>query len=138
MAYNRQERMEWCLDGFLASCNLIKNEFEKKPGFIGIPLLVNAAFACELAMKRIIERQTGKPVKGHELQKLWGLLDPAMQAKVMPLVCSTIPLEISRFDEYMGKCSGTFVDWRYQYEMPDNFSSYLFLFHLATVLRQQN
>ncbi|MEN9849378.1 MAG: hypothetical protein RL368_2118, partial [Pseudomonadota bacterium] len=88
MAYIREERLEWCLDGFLASCELMKVEFERSPGFIGIPLVVNAAFACELALKRILERSLGKPVRGHELRKLWDQVDPTIRKNVIPLVCA--------------------------------------------------
>ena len=136
MAYIRSERLEQCLDGFLMACHVIKKDFENGHSFIGTPLVVNAAFAAELSLKRLIERATGKPVKGHKLKELWDQIDPAVQAKVVPLVCVPIPLDVSRFDEYLDKCSTTFVDWRYMYEKSDNFSNYLFLLNLATELRR--
>jgi len=136
MVYIRNERLEQCLDGFLMACQVIKNDFEKSPSIIGTPLLVNAAFAAELALKRLIERATGKPARGHKIRDLWGQIDPTVQAKVVPLVCAPIPLDVSRFDEYLDKCSNTFVEWRYMYEKSDNFSNYLFLMNLAIELRR--
>ena len=63
-------------------------------------------------------------------------MDAHSQGKVRPLVCAQVPLDESRFDEYLDRCSTTFVDWRYMYEREDNFTNYLFLLHLAIEVRK--
>jgi hypothetical protein len=137
MTYDRSKQLELCLSSFLTSTQMLKDNLELNPSPtnpIGVALVVNGAFAVELALKRILEGASGSAVRGHELRKLWNKLDPSVQSKITPLVCSQIPLPMSRFDEYLDKCSNTFVDWRYMYEKPDNFTNYLFLFHLANEL----
>lgn len=135
MSYDRPRRLTDCVDSFIHSARLLKVEFERSPSVLGIALVVNAAFASEVAMKRHIEITTSKPVHGHKLRELWDQIAATDQEKLIPLICKPIPLNVSRFDEYLDKCSLAFVDWRYMYEKDDNFSNYLFLTNLAIEVR---
>jgi hypothetical protein len=135
MSYDRPRRLTDCVDSFIHSTKLLKVEFERNPSFLGIALVVNAAFASEVAMKRHIEITTGKPVRGHKLRELWDQIAVTDQGKLIPLICKPIPLDESRFYEYLDKCSLTFVYWRYMYEKDENFSNYLFLTNLASEVR---
>lgn len=136
MAYDRPKRLNDCTDSFIYSSQLLKHEFERNPSILGIALVVNAAFAAELSMKRYIEITTGKPVRGHNLQELWDQIDQGNQNKLIPLICKPIPLDESCFIEYLNKCSSTFIDWRYMYEKDSNFTNYLFLLNLASEVRK--
>jgi HEPN domain-containing protein len=136
MIYDRGKRLQDCVDSFIQSSELLKIEFERNPSIIGISLVVNAAFAAELAMKRYIEIKTRNPVRGHKLRELWDQIDSETQSKIIASVCTSIPLDMARFIEYMDKCSSTFVDWRYMYEKDNNFTNYLFLFNLAEEVRK--
>ena len=136
MNYDRIKRLQDCTDGFISSSMLLKAEFENHPSIIGIPLVVNAAFAAELSMKRYIEITTGNPVRGHKLRELWDQIDSVDQNKLIPLICAPIPVDCNRFMEYLNKCSLTFVEWRYMYEKENNFTNYLFLINLAKEVRK--
>lgn len=135
MAPTRNERLQSCVDAFIRSSTLLKNEFEKTPSVLGVALVVNTAFAAELAMKRFIELTTGHPARGHELKKLWNLIDAKAQDKVVNAVCAQVPLERGRFMEYLDRCSASFIDWRYTYEKEAHFTNYRFLYLLATEFR---
>jgi hypothetical protein len=71
MAYDRKKILEHCSDSFIAASSILKDKFERNPDCLAIALVVNAAFAAELTMKRYIEISTGMPVRGHKLQELW-------------------------------------------------------------------
>jgi len=132
----RAERLQGCVDGFIRSSTLLKEDFEKSPSMLGVALIVNAAFAAELAIKRYIELTAGQPMKGHELKKLWSHIDEKVQDVVADAVCAQVPLERGRFAEYLDRCSASFVDWRYTYEKDSNFTNYRFLLFLATEIRK--
>ncbi len=137
MALSRMQWHEMCIDGFLESCSLLKQIMDASPSIVAIPLAVNAAFACEIAIKRVIEIRSGNQVRGHNLRNLWGQIDAPDQSMVIPLVCKAVPLAESRFDEYLDKCSETFEDFRYAYESPvGNFTNLPFLICLAKELRK--
>ena len=80
------------------------------------PCVVNAAFACELAMKAIYAREyPSKDIcKQHELNKLFNQLSANTQAQIEALYSnrvSSLPLK-----DLLVESNTAFIDWRYAYE----------------------
>lgn len=125
-----------CVDAFISTTELLESEMEKNPSPIGIPLVVNAAFAAELSIKRHIEVTTGCSIRGHKLRKLWDKISVEEKEEMIPRICKTVSLEETLFDEYLNKCSSTFEDWRYLHEKDNVFTNFLFLIALAREVRR--
>jgi hypothetical protein len=76
-----------------------------------VPAVVNLAFSSELYLKYIIAKE-GVPRKGHELDKLFELLDPATQNEII----NATSYNKDRFKEQLERHSNAFVDWRYLHD----------------------
>lgn len=71
---------------------------------VSAPTIVNYAFAVELALKLIHSLAFGESAKGHDLEKLFGLLPEEIRGNLLHL--SECVAEIARY----------FEDWRYPFE----------------------
>lgn len=91
------------------------------------PAITTAAFSCEIALKNLIYSETGREVKGHNLNKLFRQLSLDKQRYYRDTtinlynVCSEYQKHDARIDENRFKellliCSNNFVDFRYLYE----------------------
>lgn len=94
--------------------NPMENNCCVKYSVVNIPAIVNAAFACELYLKSIIN----KKVRTHNLLELFKLLDIDIQALIEQEVNGNLQ-NLNRnysFKLYLEKASCVFEDWRYIYE----------------------
>lgn len=76
-----------------------------------IPIITNMAFACELFLKSLLQRD-GKEIRSHKLFELFNALEDKLKEEIIGSVNS---------DDFMcklGKVSNIFVGWRYLYESP--------------------
>ena len=107
-------------------------EPKKQPGggyeFFAVPAVVNLAFSVELYLKFILIKK-GKSHKGHELFKLFKLLDdPTKEA----IIKATNYDQIT-FESMLTNHTATFVEWRYMHEENrDMRASTEFMMKLAT------
>jgi len=135
MPPRRESWLTTCTDAFIVGTDVLLEKFEPSPSKLGIAIAVNAALAAELAMKRYLEFSTGKAVRGHELKKLWEKVPAEVQKRVADAVCPQVPMPRDRFDEYLGKCSTTFVDWRYLFDHGPLTTNFHFLRAMAFEFR---
>lgn len=103
-AYNR------CVQGI----NQPNNDGYTSYSVVNIPAIVNAAFACELYLKSIIN----KKVYTHNLLELFQLLNTDLQLSIEQE--ANCKLQKQNQDYYFKSCleraSNVFEDWRYIYE----------------------
>jgi hypothetical protein len=92
-----------------------------------VPAITTAAFSCELALKNICEVETGQKVKGHDLSKLFAILDDSTQKEIIQRTISaynnkskilnvTDRIDENRFSELLFLHKDSFTLWRYFYE----------------------
>ncbi|HML35945.1 MAG TPA: hypothetical protein PKA19_00765 [Bacillota bacterium] len=94
------------------------------------PVIVNAAFACEIYLK-VLNQIAGKEMKGHHLDVLYDALPRDEQDKIR----KELKLITSVFNEKLKKISNSFVDWRYIFETPELEIDLQFLTDFMEVLR---
>lgn len=82
--------------------------------YLFVPIITNMAFACELFLKAILQRD-GNKVKGHRLVTLFEQLEDNVKKDIV----GTEDMEI--FIDKLTNISDLFVNYRYMYE--DNISS---------------
>lgn len=100
---------------FLAIAKDISSYEKLIVGYV-YPCVVNAAFACELAMKAIYAREYPNRdiCKQHELNELFNQLSANTQTQIEALYgnrASSLPLK-----DLLVESSTAFIDWRYAYE----------------------
>ena len=79
---------------------------------VSIPAIVNAAFACELYLKSMLEQPWG-----HKLKDLFEQLDN--EAKIQlnnEFDASVSNHPVYNFDVFLNDISDAFVEWRYVFE----------------------
>lgn len=96
--------------------NGVKTTDEKELGLF-VPVAVNCAFSCELFMKAMLPVGT----RGHELKKLFNLLDSAIakgiKDEVIKMMQETEPnYSESDFKNDLTVNDETFYNWRYFHE----------------------
>ncbi|MDD2714485.1 MAG: HEPN domain-containing protein [Candidatus Wallbacteria bacterium] len=90
---------------------------EKRPlangmfGMLMVPGVVNYAFSIELYLKYLLVKNN-QSSKGHELIKLFTMLDSSMRQEIINLT----KYSNSDFDDLFSKHSNGFVEWRYIHE----------------------
>lgn len=95
----------------------MKSSTTQKDLSLVVSIAFNAAFACELLFKLILERK----VKGHNLDNLFKMLEPTTQTEIKMLVekemiRKNINYSDSDFSSILFKNRNTFLQWRYFYE----------------------
>lgn len=85
---------------------------------VNVPALVNAAFACELYLKKLIKDDT---TRGHDLEVLFGQLEANDKDKIQAIISRRLQEESLEkgFDYYLKGISNDFEFWRYIHEKPD-------------------
>lgn len=87
---------------------------------VSIPAIVNAAFACELYLKSMLEQPWG-----HKLKDLFEHLDRETKLQVKnEFDTSFTKHPIYNFDVFLKDVSDAFVEWRYVFEEPHTESFY--------------
>lgn len=89
-------------------CLKRKNLPNKKFEILFIPGIVNCAFSIELYLKYLLIKNN-KPYWGHELLKLFDLLDSAIKQEIIRLT----KYSDAEFRALFLKHSNGFVEWRY-------------------------
>lgn len=80
---------------------------------INIPAIVNAAFACELYLKSMLNKKKGV----HNLKALFKLLDTDIQEQIKSYVDKKLNKHCSySFDICLERAAKVFIEWRYIYE----------------------
>lgn len=95
------------------------------------PLVVNAAFSCELSLKALLMIQDKSEItKGHKLAELFSKLEDQYQSKIESTASTEliIPLE-----DALNEFNDTFLEWRYAFEKGVG-AHYLELVKLAKIL----
>lgn len=82
---------------------------------VGVPAIVNGAFACELYMKSMIPKANWQKC-GHNLQLLLLQLPNDKQAQIREAVTSNLDLQFHSYKEYLTALSNCFGFWRYIHE----------------------
>ena len=87
--------------------------------FVGVPAIVNAAFACELYLKSLL----GEKIKEidhrewHDLKALYSQLDTPLQNQIREYVeTHWIQPDGHSFDDQLERAKDVFVSWRYIFE----------------------
>lgn len=83
--------------------------------YVGIPAIVNGAFACELYLKSIIHKKYWKTDK-HNLKKLLSRLPIEKQTQIYNSITSILDLQNYSYDDYLNALSNCFDFWRYIHE----------------------
>ena len=90
-----------------------KDEFNRMcMDVVSIPAIVNAAFACELYLKSMLEQPWG-----HKLKDLFEQLDNETKIQLkneFDASCSKHP--VYNFEVFLNDISDAFVEWRYVFE----------------------
>lgn len=85
-----------------------------------LPATTIAAFACELYLKSIILKETGKLEKGHALDKLFYKTSHTAQYNIKMITTKLFEIRskqnLASFDKCLKKNSSLFVQCRYCYE----------------------
>lgn len=87
--------------------------------FLCITASTNLAFSCELVLKALLLKHKNEKAKGHDLHKLIGKLDSAMQADIEKCVVSSWTDKKNPLGNYQKRLvenSLAFTDLRYAYE----------------------
>jgi len=95
-----------------------------------VPAIVCGVFSVELGLKTLILRAGGKPA-GHDLAKLFGVLDQATQTAIIK--ASGVPDPQFRSD--LAGIANAFVEWRYIYEHSSAYLNMEFLGKLADAVQ---
>ncbi len=99
------EAYKRCMEG--------RNEREEngiiKSDYVGIPAIVNGAFACELYLKSM-----NYSSRGHELIELYNKLDDIAREDIYRRTATKLNKE--SFDDCIKGLSNLFAHWRYIYE----------------------
>ncbi|MCD7779919.1 MAG: hypothetical protein LUH05_04525 [Candidatus Gastranaerophilales bacterium] len=120
---------------FKTACSILQNELQKGINdkkdckkvnmqcALFVPIIVNAAFACELFFKSMLTQK----VRKHKLDELFIKLDTDIQENIRKLVKNKMmdkKLKCSNddFDNYLKKNGDVFVIWRYFFERTDPIS----------------
>ena len=118
---------------YLAYCALIRehNEFcsvsNHSFSVYVFPAITTAAFSCEIALKNLIYSETGREVKGHNLNKLFKQLSVDKQSYYMDVTINLYNMrseyqkhdariDENRFEQLLLICSNNYIDFRYLYE----------------------
>lgn len=116
--------------------------------YVGVPAIVNAAFACELYLKSLI----GEKIKEldrrdwHNLQSLYSKLDMPLQNLISKYIEAhwTQP-DGHSFDDLFGHAKDVFISWRYIFEekhtdgyMGCLINEYLNFFELLVAILQKS
>ncbi len=124
---------------FMYSCDILlekmKSSTNPKDLSLVVSIAVNAAFACELLFKSILENK----VKGHNLDNLFKMLEPTIQTEIRILVekdmiKKNINYSDSDFSSNLYKNRNTFLQWRYFYEGNTEKLNFQFLLSLMNSL----
>jgi hypothetical protein len=100
------------------------------PSKIALPAIVCGAFACEVAIKSLLELH-GKTARGHDLLRLFKILPSHVQLQVFEGTCLTE----DKFWQELERARCAFEEWRYFYEDRASFWVNVgFLGSLATVV----
>ena len=103
--------------------------------YLGIPAIVNAAFACELYLKSMIMEVK----RCHDLKEFYDLVPQSIK-NMMRREYKKAPIPYAKtIEDAIEKVKDTFIDWRYLYEdsnkdqcNPSTLNEYLNIF--ATIL----
>lgn len=79
---------------------------------VNIPAIVNAAFSCELYIKYLL----GKKRHGHNLKKLFILLDSEIQNRIRTNINEILDNRLFNFDLMLERASESYKTWRYIFE----------------------
>lgn len=96
-----------------------------------VPSIVNCAFACELFMKSILQ----KNIRGHKLNDLFSSLDGGIQEKIKNKTIKEMNSLSKTYSEIdfqndLEKNSNIFAEWRYVYEGNSDSANYQFITNL--------
>ena len=93
--------------------NLRKDEFNRMcADVVSIPAIVNAAFACELYFKSMLEQP-----RVHKLKDLYEQLDDETRLRLKNEFDKNFPKHpIYNFYVFLNDVSNAFVEWRYVFE----------------------
>lgn len=90
-----------------------KDEFNRLcTDVVSIPAIVNAAFACELYFKSMLEQPWG-----HKLKDLFEQLDRKIQLQLKNEFNTNFTKHpVYNFDGFLSDISDAFIEWRYIFE----------------------
>ena len=97
-----------------------------------VPVIVNYAFACELFIKAMLQKEGSLSLKsGHSLEQLFKKLSDETQQRIIK--------EIPKcdFKTELNNISLAFQEWRYIYEIEIHSINMVFLELFATALKQE-
>lgn len=86
-----------------------------------VPVVVTAAFACELLMKSMLPKNT----RGHELDNLFAKLDDDIQKRIRNITIEKMreddsPYCVTDFQTDLVQNNNIFAEWRYFHEGKSN------------------
>jgi len=120
-----------CLHYANAFYNVVSN-IDLKDIKMHIPFAVNVAFACELYIKYIMQKENGQYEKEHCIHELFLKLAPSTQSFIENNYKQKCKIDLLTTLKEEGK---NFVNWRYAFENTDISICYTFWKEFSAVLK---
>lgn len=106
--------------------------------YLGTPVIVNSAFACEIFLKLLLAIFNIKYGRCHELKKLFDLLPEETREKINSyLIQNYGTLKDENGFELLQMYSNAFTEWRYSYEKYNLRIEQKFLFLFCEILKKE-
>lgn len=107
--------------------------------YLGTPVIVNCAFACEIFLKLLLEFNNVKYKKQHGLKELFDLFPEELREKINRyLIQNYGTLKDGNGFELLQLYSNAFTEWRYSYEYYNLQIDQTFLFVFCEILKKES
>lgn len=106
----KYEKSSWL--AYVRACDFlaVASELDNQEDLKLSPLVVNAAFACELFLKALLIWKYKKKISGHKLKELFQQLDDETKIEIQQEV------DILDWDFFLDEANQAFIKWRYLHE----------------------
>lgn len=106
--------------------------------YLGTPVIVNCAFACEIFLKLLLALQNTEYKKCHGLKDLFDLLSKETKEKINSCLLQNYGTlkDVNGF-ELLQMYSNAFTEWRYSYEYYNLQIDQTFLFVFCEILKKE-
>ena len=106
--------------------------------YLGTPVIVNCAFACEIFLKLLLALQNTEYKKCHGLKELFDRLSKGTKEKINNYLLQNYGTlkDVNGF-ELLQMYSNAFTEWRYSYEYYNLQIDQTFLFVFCEILKKE-
>lgn len=106
--------------------------------YLGTPVIVNCAFACEIFLKLLLEKHNVEYKKCHGLKELFELLPDEIKKNINNYLLQSYGSlkDVNGFD-LLEMYSNAFIEWRYSYEKFNMQIEPEFLFVFCDIVKKE-